>query len=210
MKLSTLQKLGGISLILGVAFLSMWAICWTTLLPVQERARDASILILNSNWVWIAALAFPGIVLMIFGFTAVYSKIYNNSGVWGLVGYLLIVLAYLFQAAKVTWEIFVYPAIVSHGPSIALFRDKILFLHPQVRLFRTLAETTIFLGVVIFCTVLIRSRAFPKSGGILILCGALIYAIGPMLNIYIGIAGVLILSAGCFILGTRLLCEPKK
>lgn len=204
MKLSTLQKLGGTALIIGVLFLTSWAVCWTMLLPVHERARDASVLVLNRNWIWISSLAFPGIVLMILGFTAVYSKIFRNAGLVGLVGYLFIVAAYIFQAAKVIWEIFVYPAIVSHAPSIALLRDRILLLHPQVCLFRTLAETTIFLGVVLFCAALIRSKIFPKIAGILILCGALIYALGPILNIYIGIAGVVVLSAGCFILGIRM------
>lgn len=210
MKISTLQKLGGIALIIGVVFLTSWAVCWTTLLPVHERARDVSVLILNSNWVWISALAFPGIILMILGFTAVYSKIFQNAGALGLIGYLFIVLAYIFQAAKVTWEIFVYPAIVSHVPSIALFRDKILFLHPQIRLFRTLAVITIFLGVVLFCSTLIRSKVFPKSAGVLILCGALIYAVGPMINIYIAILGVVILSAGCFILGIKMFLDAKE
>lgn len=39
-------------------------------------------------------------------------------------------------------------------------------------------------------------------------CGAVIYAIGLMINIYLAIMGVLILSAGCFILG-RKMCEGK-
>ncbi|MBN2144437.1 MAG: hypothetical protein JW774_07430 [Candidatus Aureabacteria bacterium] len=146
---------------------------------------------------------------MIFGFTAVYSKIYEEAGKLGLTGYLFIILAYIFQVSKVTWEIFVYPAIVSHAPSIALFREKIFFLHPQVKLFRTLAETAISMGIFLFCTVLVRSRAFLKTAGILIFTGALIHAVGPMIHVYIAITGVLILSAGCFILGTNLIHDSK-
>ncbi|MGD1044499.1 MAG: hypothetical protein ABR936_04105 [Bacteroidota bacterium] len=210
MKFSTIQRWGGIAIILGSIFLTAWAICWTTLLPVHERARDISLMILSPNWIWIASLAFPGTLFMIFGFTAVYARIHNQAGILGLIGYVFIILAYIFQVTKITWEIFVYPIIVSYEPSIALFRDRILMQHPQFILFRWLASITIFLGVILFCITLIRSRDFPKSAGVLILCGALIYAIGPMLNIYLAIAGVVILSLGCFILGYKMLPDVKE
>jgi hypothetical protein len=210
MKFSTIQRLGGIAIILGSVLFTAWAICWTTLLPVHERARDVSLMILNPNWIWIASLAFPGIILMIFGYTAVYSRLYNKTGTLGFIGYIFIIVAYIFQAAKVTWEIFLYPIIVSYTPSLPLFTDKIIMQHPQFILFRWLASATIFIGVILFCITLIRSREFPKSAGILILCGAVIYAVGPMINIYLAIAGVLILSIGCFILGQRMLYNVKE
>ena len=210
MKYSTIQRLGGIAIILGSVLFTAWAICWTTLLPVHERARDVSLMILHPHWIWIASLAFPGVVLMIFGYTAVYSRLYNKTGILGFIGYVFIILAYIFQAAKITWEIFLYPIIVSYAPALALFRDKILLEHPQFILFRWLASLTIFIGVILFCITLIRSREFPKSAGILIFCGAVIYAAGPMINIYLAIAGVLILSIGCFIVGYKMLFNVKE
>lgn len=144
-------------------------------------------------------------ILMIFGFTAVYSRMYGSAGILGFIGFVFIVLAYFFQAAAITWEIFVYPVILSHGPSVALIRDRILIQSPLFQVYRTMAETTIFIGVILFCITLIRNREFPRYAGILILCGAIIYAVGPMINLYLEIAGVVILSAGCFVLGRRLL-----
>jgi len=210
MKYSTIQRLGGIAIILGSVLFTAWAICWTTLLPVHERARDVSLMILHPYWIWIASLSFPGIVLMIFGYTAVYSRLYNKAGISGFIGYIFIMLAYIFQAAKVTWEIFVYPIIVSYAPSISLFRDKILLEHPQFILFRWMASVTILIGVILFCITLIKSRDFPKSAGILILFGAVIYAVGPMINIYLAIAGVLILSIGCLIVGYTMLFNVRE
>jgi hypothetical protein len=210
MKFSTIQRWGGISIILGLLFLTAWAICWSTILPVNERLRDISLMISSPNWIWISSLAFPGTLFMIFGFTAVYARLYNKAGVLGLIGYVFIILAYIFQAAKITWEIFVYPIIVGFEPSIALFRDKILMQHPQFILFRWLASIAIFLGVILFCITLIRSREFPKSAGILILCGAIIYAVGPVINIYLAIAGVVILSIGCFIVGYKMFFDVKE
>lgn len=210
MKYSTMQRIGGIAIILGSLLFTAWAICWATLLPSHDQVRDVSIIILSPHWIWIASLTFPGIILMIFGYTAVYSRIYNKTGIPGLLGYIFIILAYIFQAAKVTWEIFLYPIIVSYGPSVSLFKDGIILHHPHYALFRLLASITIFLGVILFCIALIRSREFPKSAGILILCGAIVYAVGPMVNIYLAILGVLILSIGCFILGYKMLFNFKE
>ena len=75
---------------------------------------------------------------------------------------------------------------------------------PQIKLYRTMSEAAIFLGVILFCIALMKNREFPQSAGMLIFCGAVIYAIGPMINIYLAIAGVLILSSGCFVLGRRM------
>jgi hypothetical protein len=210
MKYSTIQRLGGIAIILGSVLFSAWAICWTTLLPVHERARDVSLMILHPYWTWIASLALPGIILMIFGYTAVYSRLYNKAGLTGFIGYIFIMLAYIFQAAKVTEEVFLYPIIVGYAPSIPLFRDRILLEHPQFILFKWLASVTILIGVILFCITLIKSREFPRSAGVLILCGAVIYAVGPMINIYLAIAGVLILSMGCFIVGYKMLFNAKE
>ena len=204
MKLSTIQRWGGVSIIIGSILFTCWAVFRTTLLPLHERGQDISIIILNPNWIWISSLALPGTILMIFGFTAVYSRMYSSSGILGFIGYVFIVLAYLFQAAQITWEIFLFPVIASHGQSVALFRDKILMVSPYVRLYSTMAEATIFSGVILFCLTLLKNREFPKIAGILIFCGAIIYAIGPMITVYVAIAGVVILSIGCFVLGRRL------
>lgn len=204
MKLSTLQRLGGISIIIGAVLFTAWAVCWPTLLPVQEQSRDFSAMVLHPNWIWIASLALPGVVLMVFGFTAVYSRFYQEAGALGLTGYVFISLAYILQGAQLTWEIFLYPIIAGHAPSMPLFRDKIMLNHPLFAAFRVLFDTVIFAGVVAFSAALIRSKQFPKIAGVLILCGALVYAVGPMFWIYFGIIGVLVLSAGCVILGLKL------
>jgi hypothetical protein len=204
MKFSTLQRLGGVSIILGSLFLAAYSICWATMLPVHERARDVSIVILNSNWIWISCLSLPGVIFMIFGFTTVYSRIYEKAGIMGLLGYLLVVLAYILQAAKIAWEIVLFPIIAGYGPSRALLQEKIIMHHHIYGLFRIAASSTIFIGVVLFCIVLLKSR-FPKSAGILVLSGAIIYGLGPLVHIYIAFAGIFILSAGCFVLGNAMM-----
>jgi hypothetical protein len=208
MKLSTLQRIGGVSLILGSLLLALYSISFQLLLPMDQLKTDYSAVVNNCNWVWIAFVAFIGVILMIFGFLSVYSRIYAESGLIGFLGFLLIELAYLFQACKVTWEIFLYPTIASYQGSLPLLRDSIIKHSPLVAVLRTASSLTILLGIILFCLSLIRSKAFPKSAGILIFCGALLYGLGPMLSPPIAISGICILSIGCFILGIRLFRQP--
>jgi hypothetical protein len=205
MKLSTLQKFGGISLILGSLLLTAYSVLFSFLLPVNEIRHDMTTAVLNPNWIAIAAVAFFGVIFMVFGFAAVYSKIYEESGALGFLGYIMIEIAYILQACKVTWEICLYPVIAGNQGSITLLRDFILQHSRFVTLFGMTARTTIFLGIILFCTALMRSKQFPKLGGALVFAGALIYGLGPLLSVVVAINGIVILSIGCLILGLNLM-----
>ncbi|MBN1823185.1 MAG: hypothetical protein JW803_02575 [Endomicrobiales bacterium] len=207
MQKRSLQKLGGLAVITGSLLLAAWAFFWTALLPAFGETGDFYVIVKDPDYVWIAALALVALILLIFGFTAVYATIYDSSGITGLLGYVSITLAYFFEAAQVTWEAFVYPAVASHGPSIPLFSDAIFFKHGQVVLFHYMSLAAILIGITLFCYVLVKSREFPKAGGILIFGGAMVYAAGPMINVYLAVAGVVILAAGCFIIGSTMIKE---
>jgi hypothetical protein len=90
MKLVTLHRFGGISLILGSLLLATYAICFSLLLPVKSVRQDYVAAVMNPNWIWITSVAFFGVVFMIFGFTAVYSRISEGSGALGLWGYIVL------------------------------------------------------------------------------------------------------------------------
>jgi len=141
---------------------------------------------------------------MIFGFTAVYSRIREDSGILGFAGYVVIEIAYILQACKVTWEICLWPVIASNEAFAPLLKDFIIQHSALVGVFKSSAMGSIFLGIILFCTALIRSKEFPKAGGILIFAGALIYGFGPMLSVVVAISGICILSVGCLILGLGL------
>lgn len=205
MQIETIQKLGGLFLILGSILLLAYSILFPILLPVNEMRHDLTTVILNPNWIWIAAVAFTGIIFMIFGFTAVYSKLYAESGIVGLLGYIFVVIAYIFQACQVTWEIFLYPVLASNQASMFLFRDFVLQHNSLVGVFHGIAGSTIFIGIILFCIALVRSRSFPKLAGILIFIGAFLYGLGPILSVLLAIAGIFILSLGCSILGLNLM-----
>ncbi len=204
MKLTTIQKIGGISIIVGSLLLTIWTILYVTILPIDKIQDDFSILISNPNLGWIISLAFLATLLMIFGFTAVYSRMYDSAGIIGFVGYIFMILAYIVQTALTTWELFLYPIIVCNEKSIFLIQDKIILFSSEFKIYRMILEISLFLGVLLFCLALIRNKMFPKISGYLIFFGSIIYATSQLFNIYVEIAGIVILSAGCFIIGYRM------
>jgi hypothetical protein len=144
-------------------------------------------------------------MMMIFGFVAVYSKLFAESGLTGLVGFIFIEIAYILQACKVTWEIFLWPVIASNQTSLFLLKDFVIKNSALVVTFREIASITIFAGIILFCIALIRSKSFPKLGGILIFIGAFMYGLGPLLSVIVAMAGIFILSIGCTIIGLSLI-----
>jgi hypothetical protein len=205
MQLSTIQKYGGVSIVLGSALLLAYSILFSSLMPLEAVNTDYSLLVLNPNWLWLAVVAFFGILFLIFGFAAAYSRIFAESGWIGLMGFVIVELAYIFQACKVSWEIFLWPVIASNQASLFLLKDFVIRKSPLVMEFRWIANLTILAGVVLFCIALIRSKSFPKSGGILILIGAFLYGLGPLLSVAAAMAGVFILGVGCTVVGVKLM-----
>ena len=166
---------------------------------------DLSVLSIDPRWIGIATMSFVGIFLMLFGFAAVYSRLYMISGWLGLLGFVCIEIAYVLQACKVSWEIFLYPTIGAHTGAVELFRDGIIHHATLTLIFRLLASGTILLGIVLFCLTLIHSREFPRSAGILIFVGALVYSLGALLGVFAAIAGIITLAVGCLLLGLKLI-----
>jgi hypothetical protein len=205
MRLSTLQKSGGTSLILGSVLLLTYSILFPFLLPMNAMLIDFTSLVLSPNWIWLAVVAFAGVLLMIFGFAAVYTKLFAESGLAGLLGFIFIEVAYIFQACKLTWEIFLWPVIASHQASLFLLQEFVIKNSAFVVVFRWIASITILLGILLFCVALLRSKNFPKLGGILVFLGAFMYGLGPLLSVTVAMAGILILSIGCTIIGLKLI-----
>lgn len=207
MQLKSIQKLGGVALIAGSLCLAAYSFLFMKLLPYQLVRQDMTLGIMNPHWTMIAAVALVGVVLMMYGFAAAYSRMYSESGVTGFLGLIFLEIAYLMQAAKVTWEIFLYPVIAGTAPS--LFKESIIKNNAHVALYRNVASLTIFIGILLFCLALVRSKKYPAAAGILIFTGALIYGLGPMLSVLAAMGGIVILSVGCLILGLSLMKEQK-
>jgi hypothetical protein len=204
MNILSLEKVGGVSLILGSLLLATYSALFPALLPVGNGTYDYVQMVMNPNWVRLAIIAFVGVILMLVGFYAVYLRMRSSAGLVGAIGFLFIEAAYLLQACKVTWELFLYPVIASHPESAFLLRDLVIKHDPAVGIFRLMASITILLGIVLFCYTLYRSSEYPKAAAVLIFVGALVYAFGPMISIFVSVAGIFALAVGCLLIGLRL------
>jgi hypothetical protein len=205
MSSSLLDRSGGAAIALGAVLFAVYASLFSVLLPLGHGEMDFAQVVRDPNWVRLALAALTGILLMLYGFYAVYDRLRGEGGVIAAVGFLFVELAYLMQACKVTWELFVYPVIAGHEASAFLLRDGVLKHDSAVLLFRLASSVSIFIGICLFCLSLYRSRHFPNSAAILIFAGALIYGLGPIFSLYVAIAGILILAVGCGILGVSLI-----
>jgi hypothetical protein len=200
----TLEKVGGASLILGSLLLAAYSALFPALLPVSNGTNDYVQMVMNPNWVRLAIVAFAGVLLMLIGFYAVYLRMRSSAGLVGAIGFLFIEAAYLLQACKVTWELFLYPVIAAHPESAFLLRDLVIKHDPAVGIFRLMASVTILLGIVLFCYTLYRSTEYPKSAAVLIFAGAVVYALGSAISIFVSVAGIFTLALGCLLIGLRL------
>lgn len=201
MELIKLQKLGGLALIAGGILLAGYTVLFNTLLPVEIMQSDFSRMVLSPYWAWVCAIALLAIILLVFGFTAAYSKLYASSGVLGLIGYITLTTAYIFQAGQLISEVFFYPAMASTAGGIELFRQCILINHPMARFFGILFLAFIGSGVLLFGITLIRSKVHSTLSGILFMTGAVLYAVSPLF--LLSLAGILIFATGCFLIGLQ-------
>ncbi len=206
MRLLVLQRLAGGALTLGALLLATYATAFPVLLPLDQAESDFSQLVLNPHWLWLTGVAFAGVLLLAAGFAGVYSRLHASAGWTGLIGFVVLELAYLFQAMSVSWEGFLYPVIARHSGSIALLRDKLIIQDKLVHAFELTAAATILIGTVLFCLALVRSRDFPRYAGVVVFVGALLY--GLNLNFTAAVAGILIHTLGCLLLALRLFRPP--
>ncbi|WP_455220739.1 hypothetical protein [Kaarinaea lacus] len=205
MKQFSFDSLGGIAVISGSLLFAFYSAMFPVLLPIQADTFDYVQVVLNPNWVRLALAALTGILLMLAGFYAVYARVRMSAGIVGAVGFLFIEAAYLLQACKVTWELFLYPIIASHPESAFLLRDAIIKHDSSVMIFRIASSGTILIGIILFCFTLYRSNEYPKAAPVLIFIGALVYAVGQMFSVFASIGGIFTLSLGCLLLGIRLI-----
>jgi hypothetical protein len=147
---------------------------------------------------------------MIFGFTAVYSKIYEEAGWLGFTGYFFAIISYVLQVGKVCWETFIFPVVCSNSASAVLLKNAILQHSLSYTMFKAISGITIILGIVFFCIALIRSKIFPKVAGLLIFIGALMYGLRPIFNVLVANSGTFIFSIGCLFLGVSLFRQNSK
>ena len=205
MELRTLQRIGGVALGAGAVLLAAYSICFSVVFPSDALVRDLRPFVVQPAWMALSAVAQAGVLLMMLGFGAVYTRMAAQAGVVGFLGIVTIEIAYLVQAAKITWELCWYPLLARHPGSADLLVGRAFVKDPGIAAFRLVAMGTILVGIVLFSLALIRSRDLPRGAGALVFAGAVAYGAGPMLSVQVAHAGIVVFAAGCLWLAGSLL-----
>lgn len=112
--------------------------------------------------------------------------------------------ALVLQVAKLTWQLLLDPAIARQPAAQFLFTDAVFLTDAALGAFRFLAAATIVVGAVLFGVALYRSGFVPKLAVVLIGLGAVGYAAGFVLSVYLAVGGIITLGIGCALIGRAL------
>jgi hypothetical protein len=81
MDLKTLQRICGIALGLGAVFIAIYSLVFSALFPADTLIRDLGPAALQPAWTALGLLAFAAVLLMMFGFGGVYTRMAPSAGV---------------------------------------------------------------------------------------------------------------------------------
>jgi hypothetical protein len=108
------------------------------------------------------------------------------------------------QACKLTWQLLLDPVIARQPAAQFLFHDAVFLTDAAIGAFRLTAAATIVVGVVLFGAALFRSGFVPRPAVVLIGLGAIGYAGGFLLSVYLAVGGIITLGIGCALIGRTL------
>jgi len=162
----------------------------------------------NPYWKPLALVGLVGVIAILAGVDGIFARLRGSAGLAGTIGLLLTKVALVFQACMLTWELLLDPIIAGHPDSVFLLRDRVIAMSPAMMTFQWVVLTTTGLGVPLFGFAVFRSGQFPKGAILLIVLGAVVYAIGPRLSVFAAIGGVIMFALGGVLIGARLWRPP--
>ncbi len=198
------ERLGSVFFALGSILLAGYAALFVLLLPIHDGDFDYVRVVTSPHWRSIALIAFVGVVSLLTGLEAVYSRIRDSAGILGATGLVLTKVALVLQACVLTWEMLMDPVIAAHPESAFLLREGWIVNAPWMVAFRWVFLLTILGGALLFGLAVLRSKQFPMPAIALLIAGAVLYAVGPRLSVFIAISGVMLFAIGGLLIGARL------
>src|SRR4051812_24742428 len=198
------ERLGAVCLLLGAALLAVYAVLFSLLVAIGRGPFDYVAAVSSPHWRSIALMAFLGVLSLLAGLDAIYSRIRATAGVTGRAGLLLTKFALTFQACVITWELLLDPIIASHPESTFLLRDRVIAQDRTIAIFGMAVLATTVLGALSFGVAVYRSNRFSKVARLLLVAGAAVYSVGPMISMLLAIAGVILFALGAILIGVRL------
>jgi hypothetical protein len=204
----SLERVAGACFVFGASLLAAYGVLFVLLLPIGHGAFDYPRLVVNPYWKPLALVGLVGVIAILAGVDGIFARLRGSAGLAGTIGLLLTKVALVFQACMLTWELLLDPIIAGHPDSVFLLRDRVIAMSPAMMTFQWVVLTTTGLGVPLFGFAVFRSGQFPKGAILLIVLGAVVYAIGPRLSVFAAIGGVIMFALGGVLIGARLWRPP--
>lgn len=185
----------------AAVFLVLYAGLVPLVLPIGPDQFDYVTIVASPWWQPLTFTAMVGVLLLLVSLDSIYATIRPTAGISAWFGFLALKVALVLQVCKLTWELVLDPAIAKQPAAQFLFRDAVLLVDPAISVFRLAAAATLVVGIALFGAALYRSGFVPRSAVVLIGLGAVGYAAGFLLSIYLTIGGILMLGIGCVLIG---------
>ena len=171
------RRVGGTSIVAASALLGTYGALFSITLPAIRSSLDYSRAVLSPWWVPLTTLAFAGVLLMLAGLDALYERARPSSGRLGWTGLVVLKLALILQACKLTWELFLDP-IIRPGRRPLSSAMPSSSTTPRSWSSARFPRSPSLPASVLFGVPLYRSGLLPRRAAALIAAGALLYAIG--------------------------------
>jgi hypothetical protein len=195
------RRFGAATVIGGALLLVLYAGSFLFVLPIGPGRFDYVAVVASPWWRPLTGTAMIGVLLLLVGLDSVYATLRPTTGFPAWVGFLALKIALVLQACKLTWQLLIDPAITKQPAARFLFRDGVFFADVGLATFRLTAAATIVVGVLLFGAALYRSGFVPKPAVLLIAVGAVGYAAGFLLSLYLAVGGIIALGIGCVLIG---------
>lgn len=166
MSSTTLYRLSGSTLLIGGVLAAIGT--------VGQAFNDNP---LSPLWMPVSLAVAIGLLLVLLGLPAVYSRQMKRTGVFGLIGFILFFLACIqFAGSSGLTDLVLLPWVTQLVPG-ALNNPPLTFI-----LFFLVAKLLILIGSIVFGIATLRAGVLPKGSAILLLVGSVLFIVGGRIH----------------------------
>lgn len=161
------NRLTGYVLIVASIILIVSGILPSITLPIEKNVLDG---VTDRQWTMVSVLAFIYAFLMPFVITGLYARQVSESGILGLIGFILALVGAIFNICMTFDMAFVWPSMAVHAPALIDFAGPLF----RGSIFSVAHNLIVYLGTfgfLVFGIAMIRANVFPRLSTILFTIG---------------------------------------
>jgi hypothetical protein len=186
----------------GILLLGFWYL-YALLLPYQKLSTTLSILVKDSNWVFVNLFGVLGSIAGLVGLIGIYLHAADDLGRIGMIGFLTAFIGTALLTVPLVWDTILWPILTNHDASLLDFNGPIYTSKTFVPFF-VLAGLVYSIGYVVLGVVLAQSGVYPSWSSILLAVGAPLFGLGAMfgkLQVFPRSIGITLLCIGLIWIG---------